>query len=149
MTNNVFTFGDTIWKQTSNSTAIMGTPPAPPYATIYYTIHEATLTEEFGDNLLIYKCFIDDIIGIWTVMDPATDSINFNAFKTQMKDYYGLDWEVSNQCTQIDFMDLTLMITNNRIHTALYAKMLNLYLYKPLHYAHPPGVLYGIVVGAL
>jgi hypothetical protein len=145
MTNNIFTFGDTCWKQTSGTA--MGTPPAPPYATLYYAIHEEKLLEEYGDNLLLYKRFIDDVLGIWVVTDPATDTARWNSFQASMNDYHGLVWEHSARCTKLDFMDLTLTIKNQRIHTTLYEKSLNLYLYIPPHSAHPPGVLSGLVMG--
>ena len=35
--NNFFKFGDTYWKQVSGTA--MGTPPAPPWATIFFTLH--------------------------------------------------------------------------------------------------------------
>jgi hypothetical protein len=38
ITSNVFTFGDTSWKQFKSTT--MGTPPAPPWANIYYSLCE-------------------------------------------------------------------------------------------------------------
>ncbi|KAL7483961.1 hypothetical protein ACHAW6_009601 [Cyclotella cf. meneghiniana] len=38
--NNVIQFGDTYWQQTSGTG--MGTSPAPPWATIFYALHENT-----------------------------------------------------------------------------------------------------------
>ena len=62
MTMNIFTFGDLTLKQL-NGTA-MGTPPAPPYATIYYGIHEEKILPHHAQRVIFYRRFIDDVIGI-------------------------------------------------------------------------------------
>jgi hypothetical protein len=48
---------------------------------------------------------------------------------------------------EIAFMDLTLCVTHSGIQTWLFEKALNLYLYIPLHSAHAPGILHGLVFG--
>ena len=93
MNNNIFTFGDTHWHQISGTA--MGTPPAPPYATLFYSIHEAILLEEFPENLLYYKRFIDDIFGIWSVTDHETDQLTWQRFKQRLNDF-DLEWECSD-----------------------------------------------------
>ena len=45
MTNNVFQFGDTYWLQKVGTA--MGAPPVPPWATIFFGIHEETVLAQF------------------------------------------------------------------------------------------------------
>ena len=73
MTNNVFQFGDTFWLQKVGTA--MGAPPVPPWATIFFGIHKETVLARFGPRLQLYRCFIDDVLGIWLVdTEPAEDS---------------------------------------------------------------------------
>ena len=67
MTNSVFQFGDTYWLQKVGTA--MGVPPALPWATIFFGIHEGTVFDQFRDILQLYRRFIDDVLGIWLV-DP-------------------------------------------------------------------------------
>ena len=47
-------------------------------------------------------------------------------------------------------MDMTISINNsNKIETTMFEKRFSLHLYIPPHSAHPPGLLPGIVYGAL
>jgi hypothetical protein len=55
MTNRYFHFGDTTWHQQSGTA--MGTPLAPPFATIYYDIHEETFLDDFVANMPYYCRF--------------------------------------------------------------------------------------------
>ena len=64
MTMNIFTFGDLTIKQL-NGTA-MGTSPAPPYATIYYGIHEEKFLPHHAQRVIFYRRFIDDVISMRT-----------------------------------------------------------------------------------
>ena len=52
MTLNIFTFGDLTFKQL-NGTA-MGMPPARPYATIYYGIHEENFLPHHSQRIIYY-----------------------------------------------------------------------------------------------
>ena len=71
----------------------MGAPPAPPWATIFFGIHEETVLARFGTRLQLYRRFIDDVLGIWLVdTDPAEDSRQWTSFVALMQDYYGLEW---------------------------------------------------------
>ena len=145
MLNNIFSFGNMTFNQL-NGTA-MGTPPAPPpYATIYYGLHESKFLPNHRQHVIFYKRFIDDVFSIWLPHPNA--QINkrlWNEFTKSMNNYPGLTWEFNKPSNKVDFMDLTISIHNGKITASLFEKPLNLHLYIPPHSAHPPGLLPGIV----
>ena len=90
MTNNVFQFGDTYWIQKVGTA--MGEPPAPPWATIFFGIHEETVLAQFGENLQLYCHFINNVLGIWLVKrDPVEDFQQLISFVALMQYYYRLE----------------------------------------------------------
>ena len=149
MTMNIFTFGDLTLKQL-NGTA-MGTTPAPPYATIYYGIHEEKFLPHHAQQVVFCRRFIDDVIGIWCPHhNHEQDALEWDNFKNKMNAFPGLTWEFSERAKTIDFMDMTISINkSNNIETTLFEKRLNLHLNIPPHSTHLPGLLPGIVYGTL
>lgn len=142
-----FRFGDTFWQQLSGTA--MGTPPAPPYATIYFGLHEQKFLRKHRDNLVFYRRFIDDVIGIWTCHNQSEVDSNrrWDAFLRDMDSAQGLVWETNDPSNQVDFMDLTLQIDDGKIETTLYEKASNKHLYIPPHSCHPPGMINGVIHG--
>eukprot|EP00956_Cyclotella_meneghiniana_P008990 scaffold12311_cov50-Cyclotella_meneghiniana.AAC.1 len=63
--SNYFKFGDLYCQQKSGTA--MGTPPAPPWATITFAIHEDKILQKWSELLPFYLRFIDDGIGVWRV----------------------------------------------------------------------------------
>ena len=63
--NNLINFGDTYWHQISRTG--MGISPAPPWATIFYALHEQEFLPLWSQNVVYYKRFIDDVFGeVWS-----------------------------------------------------------------------------------
>ena len=149
MTMNIFTFGDLTLKQL-NGTA-MGTPPASPYATIYYGIHEEKFLPNYSKRVIYYRRFIDNVIGIWCPnQNSQVDDTEWTSFISTMNAFKGLTWEFSERSNTVDFMDMTITTNKaNKIETTIYKKKMNLHLYIPTHSAHPPGLLPGIVYSTL
>ncbi|MEM7040544.1 MAG: hypothetical protein AAF570_26510, partial [Bacteroidota bacterium] len=132
MKNNVFTFGDTTFRQLTGTA--MGTPPAPPWATIYYALCEHDFLDTFDEHLLLYRRFIDDVFGIWVPQDDDfhTNENEWEEFKLAMNNpLFELEWIVSPLSRRVDFMDLTISIDGSSINTTLYEKKCHLHLYIP------------------
>jgi hypothetical protein len=144
MSHSVFRFGDTFWTQFTGT--IMGTPPAPTYATLYFYIHEEKLIPSVS-QLKHYGRLIDDGMGIWIPESPEDDQQWLN-FQQQFGSFGKLSWVFSERTTSIDFLDITISLTPaGTVQTRLFEKALNLYLYVPPHSAHPPGCLKGLIAG--
>ena len=126
----------------------MGTAPAPPYATIYFGIHEKKILGRYRGTILLYRRFLDDVIAIW---DRRTEvkGEKWRQFVNDMNDAKGLTWEVNEPSNHVDFMDLSISIDNGKIATTLFEKQSNRHLYISPHSCHPPGMITGVVHGMI
>jgi hypothetical protein len=130
MKNSIFTFGDTYWRQDSGTA--MGTPPEPQWANIFYALCENQFVPQFFPNLIFYKRFIDDVLGLWAITDSATNTASWESYIQAMNsEDCGLTWILSPLSQKVDFMDLTLRIDGASITTTLYEKLSNFHLYIP------------------
>ena len=161
MNNNIFRFGDTFWLQTAGTA--MGTPPACRWATLYLAIWELEVIPQFPElKSTFYQRYIDDGLALWTPCSSPIDNENrFLLFKNTINDFgrdhtffrsnefhKPLQWEFSKRAKSVIFLDLTISLDKSgTIHTTIYEKKLNLYLYLPPHSCHSPGVLKGLIFG--
>eukprot|EP00957_Ditylum_brightwellii_P112419 8570852-Ditylum_brightwellii.AAC.1 len=101
-------------------------------------------------SLLLYKRYIDDIIGVWVPKDePTKEEVEWRVFKTLLNMWFGLEWMIIESNNTVDIMDLTVTLKDEKITTTLFEKSLNLYTYIPPHSDHPPGVLNGVIFGQI
>eukprot|EP00804_Cyclotella_cryptica_P008344 CCRYP_018336-RA/>CCRYP_018336-RA protein AED:0.30 eAED:0.30 QI:0/-1/0/1/-1/0/1/0/123 len=118
----------------------MGIAPAPPWATIYFAIHENNILPRWTSQVLFYRRFIDDIIGIWVCKeDTERNNALWARFTYDLQQWYGLEWEFSPLSRSCQYMDLTLTLSGGTIHSTLFEKPQNLYLYLPPPTPHIPG----------
>ena len=149
MCNNIFQWGDMYFLQ-KRGTA-MGTSSACMWATIYFAVHEDdTLLTLYNQNLMLFRRFIDDIIGIWIIHEASDEAFGvFQQFKDDVNDFGILKWKFEERSTSVDFLDLTITIENNQLVFKTYQKAFNLYQYISPSSAHPPGMMRGIVYGLM
>ena len=92
MTNNLFQFGDTYWKQVSG--VAMGALPACCIAMLYYFLHKRTLLPTFP-SIVYYTHYINNSFLIWKHHpDPDINKQNFINFQnsTSFGDYVEISW---------------------------------------------------------
>jgi hypothetical protein len=100
----------------------------------------------YQESLALYRSFIDDVKGIWTITNPDSNDSTWDAFKAVMNGInFTLEWIVSPPGRVVDFMDLTFSIQYDKIITNLYQNPSNFQLYVPPYSYHPPDILQGMV----
>jgi hypothetical protein len=133
----------------------MGTPTAPLYSILTFGFHgNTTILNTFQANLLYYKCFIDDIFGVWIDNNvkgntPINGETSWDKFTQQLNTFRPLRWNVEIPSTSTNFLDLTIKIKDNKIVTTTYQKSFNLYLYIPPLSAHPSSCIKGLITGEI
>ena len=145
MRNNIFTFGDTFWKQVNG--LAMGASPSPTVATLFFAPHEDTLCQRFNQELFYYSRYIDDGFGIW--LTNTHNNHLWPEFKRQFNDYHGLNWTFSDLSNTVNFLDMTISIKDQTLTFSLFEKELNHHLYIPPHSSHPPGIALGLIHGLI
>jgi len=106
MQNNIFSFANTFWLQLTGTA--MGTPAACAYATLTFGHSENSLIlQKYWHQLLYYKRYIDDIVGIW-IPDSENDSAIWENFKEDLNNWDSLKWKIENPSKKTVFLDLRL-----------------------------------------
>ncbi len=120
MRHNIMKLGESYFLQLIRTA--MGTSVAGAYANLYFGWHEKeTLLPKYHDRLkriFFHARFIDDVFFIWI---GDTDTI----WRELIQDYnsFGiLKWDINNPATAVNFLDLTLMIKNERITMKTFQK---------------------------
>ncbi|KAL7477345.1 hypothetical protein ACHAW6_003154 [Cyclotella cf. meneghiniana] len=70
---------------------------APPWATIFYALHEQKFPPEWSQHVIYYKHFIDDVFSTWLPHPCHTCNKElWESLKQQMQDWRGLKWDHSS-----------------------------------------------------
>jgi hypothetical protein len=128
----------------------MGTSSAVNYACIYVGLLEVRrLLPRYKNNLLFFKRFIDDGIGVW--IDSPDEPLAWESFFRSLNNWGTLKWTCDDgHVDDLIFLDLRISVTPLRqLHFQTYQKEQNLYLYIPPSSSHPKNMLYGLVYGRL
>ena len=146
--SNVFKFSTKLFLQVMGTA--MGTPMACNYANLFMNKFETNLLNDYfiktGKRPLIWFRFIDDIFFIWND-DPSSLNhfIEFcqNYSKTKrMKSK--IKFEVFQSTESVNFLDVTIKITNGTISTTVFSKPTDAHIYLNASSCHPEHLIKNI-----
>ena len=131
---NIFRFGNCHYLQKSGTA--MGTKMAPSYANLFMGYVEQDLLSRCAKKPLVWFRYIDDIFFVWTHGKEAHDE--FLAFCNNNS--HGIQFEVTPDSvsdSSIPFLDIRVILNNNKLHTDLYVKPTDKFQYLNFQSSHP------------
>ena len=131
LTNNQFDFNAEFYHQLSDTA--MGTKLAPSYANLFMTKFEDKYVYTYPLQPQLWKRFIDDIFLIWP--HGRNSLIKFIEHLNTAHPTMKFTSDISG--TGISFLDLTIYIKQSRLHTRLYTKPTDRYMYLNYFSEHP------------
>ena len=144
--NNIFEFDGKHYLQIQGTA--MGTKMAPAYANLFMGKIEDQLRSIGGDNILLWKRFIDDIFLVWTGTEDELRMFLSDINKVHRTIQF--TWEISH--SEITFLDTTLykgprFMREGTLDIRTHIKPTNKQLYVHASSYHPPGTRKGIAIG--
>ncbi|XP_041437942.1 uncharacterized protein LOC121399966 [Xenopus laevis] len=119
LTKNYFSFEDNFYWQTQGTS--MGATVAPSYANLFVNHLEKKIflkKEPFCQHILAYLRFVDDILLLWTgpveLLKQMIDEAN--------ESHSTIKFTYEYSFSEINFLDVTISLTNGIINTDLYRK---------------------------
>ena len=111
----------------------MGTKMAPSYANIFMGIFEKQMLSTYHHKPFIYFRYIDDIFMIWTEGED-----NLNKFLEHCnKQNKHIQFTSSDIGTTVPFLDVSVSLQNQKLHTDLYCKPTDKHQYLYYTSCHP------------
>ena len=133
LTENIFQFEDTVYKQVHGTA--MGTPMAPSVANLFMGWLEDKMLSQspVTIDIHLWKRFIDDIFLLWTRSDEELEVFlrYINTFHPTIKFTYTIS-EIEN-----NYLDILVKLVNSFIQTDLYTKSTDAHNYLHNKSCHP------------
>ena len=141
LTLNNFKFNETNYLQIGGTA--MGTRLAPSFANIYMNHFEETHVYTYPFKPTAWFRYIDDIFMIWDY--GSSDLDTFIDYLNSCNDNIKFSSEISE--TELNFLDVTVKVKNQRLTTDLYTKPTDRNTYLPYNSAHPKHCVKGLPYG--
>ncbi|CAJ0959583.1 unnamed protein product [Ranitomeya imitator] len=140
LTCNYFEFDNKIYLQ-KTGTAI-GSKMAPQSANLFMAKLESDVLSSCTIRpLAYYRCYIDDILIIWTESEPQLETFHeqFNQFHPT------INLQLNYSSTEINFLDTIIKLQYNEIETSLFQKPIDRPTYLKWDNFHPKHIKNAIV----